>query len=182
MKWIIPLALFSIVMFLTSGLLAKDEGYKVVLEPGEYEAGIKIEKSLPGDLDGLREELKTMDMRLSGICRSDSSPDLEDIKKRLIVYKYGNAGDKGIESLIALLKEKNTKLRRNASLVFSRLADRPEVAKNLDLKKAGPALAEATKDKDFETRAFAWQALELIDHNLAEKHRVEGLGKEPERE
>lgn len=182
MKWIIPLALFSIVMFLTSGLLAKDEGYKVVLEPGEYKAGIKIEKSLPGDLDGLREELKTMDLRLSGICRSDGSPDLEDIKKRLIVYNYGNAGDKGIKSLIALLKEKNTKLRRNACLVFSRLADRPEVAKNLDLKKAAPALAEATKDKDFETRAFAWQALEMIDHNLAEKHIVEGLGKEQERE
>ena len=169
-------------MFLTSGLLAKDEGYKAVLEPGEYEAGTKIEKNLPGDLDGLREELENMDMRLSGICRSDGSPDLEDIKKRLIVYKYGDAGDKGLKSLIALLKEKNVKLRRNASLIFSRLIYRPEVAKNLDLKKAAPALAEATKDKDFETRAFAWQALELIDHNLAEKHRVEGLGKEPARE
>ena len=122
------------------------------------------QRIVSGRADGLVQELRQFPASLSGIARSDGSPDPREERRRLLYDEIWALRSAALPALIRGLADPDVQVRRNVALFLNAAAGSwydPTRVK-LDIRPCLTALIAALADSDSRVRELAAQAIGAI--------------------
>jgi hypothetical protein len=115
----------------------------------------------PSQADKIVEEMRGFDMQPGNRIFDDGRINPKEQHREEIIRQLRLTGNEAVPALIRTLKDPEVQMRRNADLVVFELAWGYD-SKPMDMRKAIPALIQATEDEDGTVRAWAASALGKI--------------------
>jgi vesicle coat complex subunit len=146
----------------------------VVLSGGLVGCSIAVQDSYPAragmatnrpvkhsQADKIVEEMRGFDMQRGNPIFDDGRINPKGQHREEIIRQLRLTGNEAVPALVHALKDPDVQMKRNAELVIFELAWGYD-SKPMDMRKAIPALIQATEDEDGTVRAWATSALEEI--------------------